>query len=166
MLSSKPAVRGHGLADSKLPSGATMCNQTIFGSIGYATGAALRAFKAMRESSGGKYKRGILVTGEGSLHLTVQTFADLLKLELNPIVFVMNNDGYTVERLIHGKEAYVPTYLPFALRTRMLIPSMQILQQAPQMGLLAPRTRFWSFSSFEIPRFHRDPAATRRTAGE
>lgn len=38
-----------GLADSKLPSGATMFNQTIFGSIGYATGAALGAFKAIRE---------------------------------------------------------------------------------------------------------------------
>lgn len=96
-----------GLADSKLPSGATMYNQTVYGSIGYATGAALGAFKAIRESSGGKYKRLILVTGEGSLHLTVQTFADLFKLELNPIMFVLKNDGYTVERLIHGKEAYV-----------------------------------------------------------
>jgi pyruvate decarboxylase len=92
-----------GLGCSKLPSGASMYNQTIFGSIGYATGAALGAFKAIRES--GKYKRCILVTGEGSLHLTVQTFADLLKLGLNPIVFVLNNDGYTVERLIHGKDA-------------------------------------------------------------
>jgi TPP-dependent 2-oxoacid decarboxylase len=26
-------------------------------------------------------------------------------LGLNPIVFVLNNDGYTVERLIHGKDA-------------------------------------------------------------
>lgn len=80
-----------------------MYNQTVYGSIGYATGAALGVSRAIRES--GKYKRCILVTGEGSLHLTVQTFADLLKLELNPIVFVLNNNGYTVERLIHGKEA-------------------------------------------------------------
>ena len=83
-----------------------MFNQTVFGSIGYATGAALGAFNAIREGqSGGKYKRGILVTGEGSLHLTVQAFADMLKLELNPIVFVLNNGGYTVERLIHGRDA-------------------------------------------------------------
>jgi pyruvate decarboxylase len=92
-----------GLGCSKLPSGASMYNQTIFGSIGYATGAALGAFKAIQES--GRYERCILVTGEGSLHLTVQAFADLLKLGLNPIVFVLNNDGYTVERLIHGKDA-------------------------------------------------------------
>lgn len=80
-----------------------MYNQTIFGSIGYATGAAVGAFKAIREI--GQYRRCILVTGEGSLHLTVQAFADMLKLGLNPIVFVLNNDGYTVERLIHGKNA-------------------------------------------------------------
>lgn len=92
-----------GLGCSKLPSGASMFNQTIFGSIGYATGAALGAFKAIRETC--QFKRCILVTGEGSLHLTVQAFADLLKLGLNPIVFVLNNDGYTVERLIHGKDA-------------------------------------------------------------
>lgn len=80
-----------------------MFNQTIFGSIGYATGAAVGAFKAIRETR--QYNRCILVTGEGSLHLTVQAFADMLKLELNPIVFVLNNEGYTVERLIHGKNA-------------------------------------------------------------
>lgn len=92
-----------GLTDSKLPHGATMYNQTVYGSIGYATGAATGAFKAIRET--GEYKRCILVTGEGSLHLTVQAFADFLKLGLNPIVFVLNNDGYTVERLIHGRDA-------------------------------------------------------------
>lgn len=61
-----------------------MYNQTIWGSIGYATPSATGAFQAAKEN--GKYKRGILVTGEGSLQLTVQTFADMLKLDLKPIV--------------------------------------------------------------------------------
>ena len=73
-----------GLAGSKLPKDAFMFNQTVYGSIGYATGAAVGAFQAMKENA--KYKRGILVTGEGSLHLTVQAFADLLRFELKPIV--------------------------------------------------------------------------------
>ena len=73
-----------GLGDSRLPKGASMYNQTIFGSIGYATGAAVGAFQSIIET--GKYKRCILVTGEGSLHLTVQAFMDMLKLELKPIV--------------------------------------------------------------------------------
>lgn len=92
-----------GLGCSKLTRGASMYNQTVFGSIGYATGAAVGAFKAIRET--GAFKRCILVTGEGSLHLTVQAFADFLKLGLRPVVFVLNNDGYTVERLIHGEDA-------------------------------------------------------------
>ena len=61
-----------------------MYNQTVFGSIGYATGAAVGSFTAALET--GKFKRGILVTGEGSLQLTVQAFADLLKLGLKPVV--------------------------------------------------------------------------------
>jgi pyruvate decarboxylase len=80
-----------------------MYNQTVYSSISYAMGAALGAFKAIQET--GKYKRCILVTGEGSLDFTVQACADLLKLDLDPIVFVLNNDGYTVERLIHGRDA-------------------------------------------------------------
>lgn len=80
-----------------------MYNQTIFGSIGYATGAALGSFVAGKEND--SIKRGILITGEGSLQLTVQAFSDLLRHELNTTVFVLNNDGYTIERLIHGMEA-------------------------------------------------------------
>ena len=73
-----------GISDSKLPPGASMFNQTVFGSIGFATGAAVGAFQAIKEK--GHYKRCILVTGEGSLQLTVQAFADMLNLGLNPIV--------------------------------------------------------------------------------
>lgn len=73
-----------GLAGSKLPKDTFMFNQTVYGSIGYATGASVGAFQAMKENA--KYKRGILVTGEGSLHLTVQAFADLLRFELKPIM--------------------------------------------------------------------------------
>ncbi|KAN0110591.1 putative pyruvate decarboxylase [Hyaloscypha variabilis] len=88
-----------------------MFNQTVFGSIGFATGAAVGAFVAGKEL--GTIKRAILVTGEGSLQLTVQAFSDLIRHEVNATVFLLNNDGYTVERLIHGMEASynkVPTW--------------------------------------------------------
>lgn len=58
-----------------------MYNQTIFGSIGYATAAALGSFVAGKEN--GSIKRGILVTGEGSLQLTVQALADHLRHGIN-----------------------------------------------------------------------------------
>lgn len=63
-----------------------MYNQTIFGSIGYATGAALGSFVAGKED--GSIKRGILVTGEGSLQLTVQALADYLRWGLNATMLV------------------------------------------------------------------------------
>jgi pyruvate decarboxylase len=65
-----------------------MFKQTVFGSIGFATGTAVGAFVAGKESE--TIKRPILVTGEGSLQLTVQAFSDLLRHELNPTVQVIN----------------------------------------------------------------------------
>ena len=61
-----------------------MYNQTIFGSIGFASGAAVGSFVAGKEL--GTIKRPILITGEGSLQLTVQAFSDLLRHEVNPTV--------------------------------------------------------------------------------
>jgi pyruvate decarboxylase len=61
-----------------------MFNQTVFGSIGFATGAAVGAFVAGKEL--GSIKRSILVTGEGSLQLTVQAFSDLIRHEVNATV--------------------------------------------------------------------------------
>ncbi|KIW04076.1 uncharacterized protein PV09_04893 [Verruconis gallopava] len=91
-----------GLGDSFMPSGSFFFNQTVWGSIGYATGSIVGVCQAIKESDG-KWKRGVLVTGEGSLHLTAQAIADMLRYDLKPIIFILNNNGYTVERLIHGK---------------------------------------------------------------
>jgi len=41
--------------------------------------------------------------GDGSLQLTVQELSPMVRLGLKPIIFVINNRGYTVERLIYGK---------------------------------------------------------------
>jgi hypothetical protein len=35
--------------------------------------------------------------------LTAQELTPMLRLALNPIVFVLNNKGYTIERYLHGK---------------------------------------------------------------
>lgn len=76
-----------GLGDSLMPNGSFAFNQTIWGSIGYATGALVGASQAISEGAGG-FKRAILVTGEGSLHLTAQALADLLRYDLKPIMYV------------------------------------------------------------------------------
>jgi pyruvate decarboxylase len=68
-----------------MPKGSYYFNQCVWGSIGYATGSIVGVCQAVAEGAGG-FKRGILVTGEGSLHLTAQAIADMLRYELKPIV--------------------------------------------------------------------------------
>jgi pyruvate decarboxylase len=63
-----------------LPGPVTIWTQEVFGSIGYAAGATVGAAVANQEKGG---KRTILVTGDGSLQLTIQSFSDLLRHDLN-----------------------------------------------------------------------------------
>jgi indolepyruvate decarboxylase len=42
----------------------------------------------------------VLFTGEGSHQLTVQEIGQFGRLGLKPIVFVLNNNGYLIERLL------------------------------------------------------------------
>ncbi|MCJ1384431.1 hypothetical protein MMC17_007547 [Xylographa soralifera] len=93
-----------GMIDASLPNNSAVLSQTIFGSIGWATGTSVGAFVAVREISS-KFKRCLLFTGEGSLQLTIQAFSDLLRHEVKPIIFVLNNGGYTIERVLHGPHA-------------------------------------------------------------
>ena len=37
--------------------------------------------------------------------MTAQELSTLLGRNLNPIIFLLNNDGYTIERLIYGAES-------------------------------------------------------------
>ncbi|CNI29613.1 indole-3-pyruvate decarboxylase [Yersinia pekkanenii] len=44
----------------------------------------------------------ILLVGDGAAQLTIQEFGSMLRDGLNLIIFLLNNQGYTVERAIHG----------------------------------------------------------------
>ena len=70
--------------------------QPLWGSIGYTLGALLGTQIA------DKTRRNMLLIGDGSFQLTAQELSTMLWNDLNPIIFVINNDGYTVERYIHG----------------------------------------------------------------
>jgi indolepyruvate decarboxylase len=71
----------------------------VWCSIGYATGALLGAILA---SPG---RRHILLTGDGSLQMTVQEISTIMRFDLKPLIFVNQNQGYTVERAVLGKDA-------------------------------------------------------------
>jgi TPP-dependent 2-oxoacid decarboxylase len=71
--------------------------QPLWGSIGYTLPSLLGTQMADQQ------RRNILLIGDGSLQLTVQELSTMIRQQINPIIFVINNDGYTVERLIHGE---------------------------------------------------------------
>jgi indolepyruvate decarboxylase len=91
-----------GLAFAHLPKGVQWLNQTLWGSIGWATPAAFGAAVADPR------RRLILVTGEGSHQLTAQEISQFGRRGLKPIVFVLNNNGYLIERMLckDGSMAY------------------------------------------------------------
>ncbi|KAG9496176.1 hypothetical protein J7337_012757 [Fusarium musae] len=78
VIISETGTSAFGLCDTKLPSGVMIFSQTVYGSIGYATGAIVGVGQAIKES-GGKWKRPVLITGEGSIHLTIQALAYMLR---------------------------------------------------------------------------------------
>lgn len=85
---------GLGLGFALLPTGVTFHNQALWGSIGWATPAAFGA--AVAEPN----RRLVLVTGEGSHQVTAQEISQFGRRGLKPTVFVLNNSGYLIERLL------------------------------------------------------------------
>jgi indolepyruvate decarboxylase len=88
-----------GAGGLKLPEGCTFISQAVWGSIGYTVGALLGALLAAPG------RRHILFIGEGSFQLTAQELSTILRHDLKPYIFLINNHGYTIERAILGKDA-------------------------------------------------------------
>ncbi|EXJ77177.1 hypothetical protein A1O3_10335 [Capronia epimyces CBS 606.96] len=100
-----PSVGGR---DIVLPPNTTLINSSIWLSIGYMLGACAGVALAQREMvAEGSQPQGrtVLFEGDGSLQMTVQVFSDIIRNRLDVVVFVINNDGYTIERWIHGMKA-------------------------------------------------------------
>lgn len=89
-----------GLVPIALPSNSQYHSQCMWGAIGWSVGAALGAALAAREID--ENKRTVLFVGDGSLQLTVQEIGTMVRRGLTPYIFVLNNDGYEIERIIHG----------------------------------------------------------------
>ncbi|KAK5944318.1 hypothetical protein PMZ80_003599 [Knufia obscura] len=125
-----PSVGGR---DFVLPPQTTLINSGIWLSIGYMLGAAQGAALAHRDiiraitssdhtkdaagahitdtppstrSSQHTFSgRTILFIGDGSLQMTAQSISDTIRNKLPLTIFIINNDGYTIERFIHGMKA-------------------------------------------------------------
>ncbi len=94
MLVAETGTASMGLAFAHMPAGANFYNQALWGAIGWATPAAFGTAVAAPD------RRVILITGDGSHQCTVQELGQFARLGLKPVVFVLNNDGYLIERLL------------------------------------------------------------------
>jgi indolepyruvate decarboxylase len=72
--------------------------QAFYLSIGYSIPACLGAALALPNN------RPIVFVGDGAFQMTAQELSTIIRHKLNPIIFLINNDGYTIERVIHDGE--------------------------------------------------------------
>ena len=94
ILVAETGTASMGLGFAQMPAGASFHNQTLWGSIGWATPAAFGVAVAAPT------RRVVLITGDGSHQLTAQEICQFGRLGLRPVVFVLNNSGYLIERLL------------------------------------------------------------------
>jgi TPP-dependent 2-oxoacid decarboxylase len=107
-----------GLVQQNLPSKIDFVSQILWASIGYTLPAAVGS--AIASPS----RRVLLFIGDGSIQLTAQELSLIAKHNLNISVFIINNNGYTIERAIHGaKQPYND------------IPSWKYLDLAKSLGI-------------------------------
>jgi len=82
-----------------LPPKCTTVASVIWGSIGYSVGALLGTLTAAPE------RRHLLFIGDGSFQETAQELSTMLRHDCTPVIFLINNGGYTIERCWLGKTA-------------------------------------------------------------
>jgi indolepyruvate decarboxylase len=89
------------LAPLPLPDGAVFHNQTLWGSIGWATPAAFGA--AMADPS----RRTVLITGDGSHQLTAGEIGAMGRYGAKPVIILLNNSMYGVEEILSPVQGHV-----------------------------------------------------------
>jgi len=84
------------MAYVQLPPESRYFASSYWASIGSGIGFALGACFAAKPD-----QRVIALEGDGAFQMTAQELSTMVRYGISPIIFVMNNQGYTAERLIH-----------------------------------------------------------------
>ncbi len=84
------------LGFTQFPHGARYINSSYWASIGSGFGFAVGASFAAHDD-----QRVLTITGDGSFQMTAQELSTLIRYGKPCIVIVINNSGYTLERVIH-----------------------------------------------------------------
>jgi TPP-dependent 2-oxoacid decarboxylase len=88
----------YGMAPHRLPADVTFVGQPLWASIGYTMPALLGTCTARPGH------RGVLLIGDGAAQMTATELATVLRERIPAVIIVVDNDGYTVERAIHGPD--------------------------------------------------------------
>ncbi|KAF2229805.1 pyruvate decarboxylase [Viridothelium virens] len=108
-----------GFTDYPFPSKFSFQTQNYYGSIGWATPAALGCAAALQElahETGQSTGRTLLITGDGSFQLTMAEVGTMITRRLRVTIMVINNAGYTIERAIHGAHQSYNDISPYNFR--------------------------------------------------
>lgn len=93
-----------GIWETLLPKSVTLINQILWSSIGYGVGATQGAALYAKEQA--QNQRVICFEGDGSFQLTCQELSTIIHHDLDVTMFIIENDGYEIERWVHGPEAH------------------------------------------------------------
>ncbi len=81
--------------DLLMPKRTDFIGQAFYLSIGYSIPACLGVCFASPET------RQIVFVGDGAFQMTAQELSTIIRHKFNPVIFLINNDGYTIERVIN-----------------------------------------------------------------
>ena len=97
----------YGALDLRLPERSDLLGQPVWSSIGYTIPAMLGAGLARRD------RRPVLIIGDGAAQLTVQELGQVFHHGLAPVIVLIDNAGYTVERMIQSPNAVYQDIVPW-----------------------------------------------------
>ncbi|MCN0179909.1 alpha-keto acid decarboxylase family protein [Salinispora arenicola] len=109
ILVSEVGTAFFGAATMRLPAGTTVLAAPIWSLAGYTTPAAFGAGIAAPD------RRVVSITGDGGIQISPQEISRMFVFDQHPIIFVVNNGGYSSERALEkavGEETQAYTQIP------------------------------------------------------
>ena len=89
----------YALLDSRIPEGIRVESATLWAAIGWSLPAAIGSAIASRS------ERVVVVIGDGAIQQVASELALVATMGLTPVIVIIDNGGYTVERAIRGEHA-------------------------------------------------------------
>lgn len=89
----------YGLLDSRIPEGIRVESATLWAAIGWSLPAGIGSAIAARS------EHVVVVIGDGAFQQVASELALVCTMGLTPVIVIIDNGGYTVERAIRGEHA-------------------------------------------------------------